>query len=324
MKRDRFEPLDTSKVKTYPLSRRESKVSIKDVCTPPVAGMTLNDYFNRLPNILAAKDLKDAVSAVAESVMGKKTVILAMGAHVIKVGLGPLIVDLMERGIVSLVALNGAGIIHDFEMAYIGHTSENVEDVIGGGEFGMAEETSKMLNAAIVDGAKEGLGLGEAVGKMIEDEKLPHRDVSIIAGGMRTGTPVTVHVAVGTDIIHMHPDASGEAIGKSSMEDFRRFAAAVATLKRGVYFNIGSAVLLPEVFLKALTLARNLGHDVDDFTAINMDFMRQYRPETNVVGRPTSKSGRGISLTGHHEIMLPLLFGGVIDAVSEGKKGSKG
>jgi len=315
MKRDGFNPLDMSKVKTYPLSKRKSKVSIKDICAPPAAGMTLNDYFDRLPNILAARDLRDAVSAVADAVRGKKTVILAIGAHVIKVGLGPLIVDLMERGIVSLVALNGAGIIHDFEMAYIGHTSESVEDVIGGGEFGMADETSKMLNAAAVDGAKGGLGLGEAVGKMIEDEKLSHKDISITAAGIRTGVPVTVHVAIGTDIIHMHPGASGEAIGKSSMEDFRRFTAAVATLKKGVYFNVGSAVLLPEVFLKALTLARNLGHDVDDFTAINMDFMKQYRPETNVVGRPTSKLGRGISLTGHHEIMLPLLFGGVMDAL---------
>lgn len=318
---DSFDPLDTSKVKTYSLSERESKVSTADICNPPVAGMTLNDYFDRLPNILAAKDIREVISAVAGAVKGKKTVILAMGAHVIKVGLGPLVVDLMERGIVNLVAMNGAGIIHDFEMAYIGSTSEDVATVIEGGQFGMAEETSTMLNDAIKEGAKEGHGLGEAVGKMIEDEKLPHRNISITAGGMRTGVPVTVHVALGTDIIHMHPGASGEAIGKSSMADFRKFTAAVATLKGGVYFNIGSAVLLPEVFLKALTLARNLGHDVDDFTAVNMDFLRQYRPETNVVGRPTSKSGRGISLTGHHEIMIPLLFGGVVDAIAEDSKG---
>lgn len=317
---DGFDPLDTSKVKTYSLSKRESKVTIDDICIPPAAGMTLGDYFDRLPNILAARDIRDVISAVAKAVKGKKTVILAMGAHVIKVGLGPLVVDLMERGIVSLVALNGAGIIHDFEMAYIGSTSEDVAAVIGEGQFGMAEETSTMLNDAIIKGAEEGLGLGEAVGKMIEDEKLPHKNISITAGGVRTGVPVTVHVALGTDIIHMHPGASGEAIGKSSIADFKTFTAAVATLKGGVYFNIGSAVLLPEVFLKAITLARNLGHDVEDFTAINMDFVRQYRPETNVVGRPTSKSGRGISLTGHHEIMMPLIFGGVVDALVGGSK----
>ena len=317
MARKGFDPLDTSKVKTYSLTERESKVSTADVCTPPKGGMTLNDYFHGLPNILAAKDIKELISAVAAAVKGKKTVILAMGAHVIKVGLGPLIVDLMERGIVSMVAMNGAGIIHDFEMAYIGTTSEDVDSVIGGGEFGMAEETSRMLNGAINSGAKLGFGLGEAVGKMIEDEELPHRKMSITASGKRAGVPVTVHVAVGNDIIHMHPGASGEAIGKTSMQDFLTFAAAVATLQGGVYFNIGSAVLLPEVFLKALTLARNVGHKVDDFTTVNMDFIRHYRPETNVVRRPTSKSGKGISLVGHHEIMLPLLFGGVMDALKD-------
>ncbi len=310
-----FDPLDISKVKTYSLTERESKISTADVCTPPKGGMTLKDYFNGLPNILAAKDIKDLISAITVAVNENKTIILAMGAHVIKVGLGPLIVDLIERGIVSLVAMNGAGIIHDFEMAYIGTTSEDVDSVIGGGEFGMAEETSRMLNGAINDGAKLGCGLGEAVGKMIEDEDLPHKKMSITASGKRAGVPVTVHVAVGTDIIHMHPGASGEAIGKTSMQDFMTFAAAVATLKDGVYLNIGSAVLLPEVFLKGLTLARNLGHQVDDFTAVNMDFIRHYRPETNVVRRPTSKSGKGISLVGHHEIMLPLIFGGVIDAL---------
>ena len=316
MARKGFDPLDMSKVKTYSLSDRDSKVSTADVCAPPKGGMTLKDYFDGLPNILAAKDIKDLISAIAGAVKENKTIILAFGAHVIKVGLGPLIVDLIERGIVSLVAMNGAGIIHDFEMAYIGTTSEDVDSVIGGGEFGMADETSRMLNGAINDGAKLGYGLGEAVGKMIEDEDLPHKKMSITASGKRADVPVTVHVAVGTDIIHMHPGASGEAIGKTSMQDFMTFAAAVATLKDGVYLNIGSAVLLPEVFLKALTLARNLGHQVDDFTTVNMDFIRHYRPETNVVRRPTAKSGKGISLVGHHEIMLPLIFGGVIDALN--------
>ncbi len=320
MTRHGFVPLDLTKIKTYSLEDRTSKVTVADFARPPVAGMTVREFIDGLGGILAAGDLRAVIGAVVDAVKARRPVMMAMGAHVIKVGLAPLIVDLMERRIVSLVALNGAGIVHDFELAYAGSTSEDVDAVLPGGEFGMARETSRYLNEAIREGARNGQGIGQAVGSMIEREGLPHRRHSILAAGARLDIPVTVHVAVGTDIIHMHPDASGEAIGAGSLADFRTFASAVATLSGGVYFNIGSAVILPEVFLKAISLARNVGAAVEDFTTVNMDFMRHYRPQTNVVGRPTAGTGRGITLIGHHEIMVPLVCAGIIDALETGVK----
>jgi hypothetical protein len=277
--------------------------------------MTLKDFFDGLPDVLAGRELRDVIDAVVGAVKNERPVIAALGAHVIKVGLSPLIVELMERRILSMVALNGAGIIHDFELAYAGSTSEDVDAVLLDGRFGMAKETAEMLNRAIKNGSGRGEGIGKAVGEMIEGEKLPHRENSILAAGARLNIPVTVHVAIGTDIIHMHREASGEAIGQGSLADFLTFTSAIATLPGGVYFNIGSAVILPEVFLKAVSLARNLGHEIEDFMTVNMDFIRHYRPQTNVVGRPTGGTGRGITLLGHHEIMLPLLFAGVVDAL---------
>ena len=315
MTKREFTPLDLSKIKTYSLSQRTSKVTVADFARPPVGGMTMNGFIEGLGGVLAAADLRAVIGAVVRAVQTDRPVLMAMGAHVIKVGLSPLIVDLMERGIVSLVALNGAGIIHDFELAYAGFTSEDVDAVLKEGEFGMARETSQFLNEAIIRGAGKGEGIGRAVGSMIERDKLPHRQYSILAAGARLGVPVTVHVAVGTDIIHMHPDASGEAIGKGSLIDFHTFASAVAGLSGGVYFNIGSAVILPEVFLKAISLARNVGESVEGFTTVNMDFIRHYRPQTNVVGRPTAASGKGITLIGHHEIMVPLVCAGIVDAL---------
>jgi hypothetical protein len=219
----------------------------------------------------------------------------------------------MERGIVTAVAMNGAGIIHDFELALMGHTSEEVDAEIDDGRFGMAEETGRILNEAIGRGAKKGEGLGEAIGRHIDGhpDQFPNRATSILAAGARLGLPVTVHVALGTDIIHMHPSADGAAIGATSLLDFRRLAAVVAGMDGGVYLNIGSAVILPEVFLKALSLGRNLGHPLANITTVNMDFLSHYRPQTNVVRRPTQKGGKGYSLTGHHEIMLPLLAASV-------------
>jgi hypothetical protein len=313
MTKDGLIPLDLTKIKTYSLKGRTSKVSVGDLGRPPRPGMTVREYLDRLPKILAAQDLRRVIDAVAGAAKKKRPVIVAMGAHVIKVGLSPLIIDLMERGVVTLVALNGAGIVHDFEMAFAGFTSEDVDEVLSGGEFGMAEETARFLNDAVRDGAGRDQGIGEAVGAMIERERLPHRGHSITAAGARLGVPVTVHVAVGTDIIHMHPEAPGEAIGKGSLADFRTFASAVAGLSGGVYFNVGSAVVLPEVFLKAVSLARNLGAHIEDFTTVNMDFIAHYRPQTNVVRRPTAGSGVGITLIGHHEIMLPLVCAGIID-----------
>ena len=319
MTKKSFTPLDRSKINTYSISKRKSKVSLDTMAKPPKPNMTLKDFFGGLPEVLAAGDIKEVIKSVANSIKNDRPVIAAMGAHVIKVGLSPLIIDLMEKKILSLVAINGAGIIHDFELAYAGYTSENVDDSIDDGTFGMAKETGEMLNGAIAEGAERGIGLGRAVGEMIEAKKLPNREISILAAGVRFDIPVTVHVAIGTDIIHMHPSASGDAIGKASMADFLTFASAVSNLSGGVYFNIGSTVIMPEVFLKAISLARNLGNDVKEFMTVDMDFTRHYRPQTNVVKRPTSSGGRGISLVGHHEIMLPLLFSGVVEEIFDEK-----
>jgi hypothetical protein len=223
----------------------------------------------------------------------------------------------MERGIVTALALNGSVIIHDFELAFMGHTSEEVDTEINSGRFGMAEETGRLINQAINRGVRKGMGIGEAVGTWIEEQRLPHRKTSLLAAGVRLGLPVTVHVAVGTDIIHMHPAVDGAAVGEGSLHDFRTFAAVVAGLEGGVYLNLGSTVIMPEVFLKALTLARNLGHTVKRITTVNMDFLPHYRPLTNVVRRPTQQGGKGHSLIGHHEIMVPLLAAAVLERLFE-------
>lgn len=318
MKKKPIDPLDPSGILTYEAKSRVSKVSSMDLAKPPESGLSFSEFLDGLPDILAAGDLKAVIAAVVGAVRRERPVILSMGAHPIKVGMGPLIVDLMERGVVSHVALNGAGIIHDFELAYMGFTSEDVTEALGDGSFGMARDTADLLNGAIARGAAEAderMGMGRAVGEMIEEGQLPHRAHSILAAGSRLGIPVSIHVALGTDIIHMHPSASGADIGTTSMRDFYLFAASVAGLEGGVYFNIGSAVIMPEVFLKAVALARNLGHPVEGFYAVNMDFIRQYRPHTNVVTRPTMKSGHGVNLIGHHEIMLPLLCAGIVDGL---------
>jgi len=241
---------------------------------------------------------------------------LGMGAHAIKVGLTPVIIGLMERGAITSLHLNGAGIIHDFELALIGQTSEDVDKEILTGAFGMAEETGSMINGAIREGSAKGLGIGEAVGGMILSGEFPHKDRSLLAAGARLGVPVTVHVAIGTDIIHMHPSFDGKATGDAAARDFRTFCSLVAGLEGGVYINLGSAVLLPEIFLKAVTLCRNLGHTLRHFTTVNMDFIQHYRPNTNVVRRPTHGGGRGYALTGHHEIMFPLLAAAIIELSS--------
>jgi hypothetical protein len=219
----------------------------------------------------------------------------------------------MEKGIINAVALNGAGVIHDFELAYMGETSEDVAAALQDGSFGMGEETGTFLNQAINQGAKNQLGIGAAVGRAILKNRLPYRRLSILAAGARLGVPVTSHIAIGTDIIHMHPRADGQALGDGSLRDFRTLTSVVATLDGGVYLNFGSAVVLPEVFLKAVSLARNLGHPVQKLTTVNLDFLAHYRPLTNVVHRPTLGSGQGYHLTGHMEIMVPLLFAAVLE-----------
>jgi len=308
-----LKPIDRAPLKTYPLASRRSKVDRADFAHPWKPQGTLEDFLERLPNILAAKDFKAVVSAIVKAHKASKHVVMAMGAHVIKVGLNPVVVDMMERGVITAIAMNGAGIIHDLELALIGRTSEDVLEGLGQGAFGMAEESAGFLNRAIAEAAKEDSGLGQAVGRAIIKENLPFVKDSILATAARLEIPATVHVAIGTDIIHIHPGFDPEAAGKASYDDFRLFASVVAALEDGVYMNIGSAVIMPEVFLKALTLVRNLGHKVKRFTTVNMDFIRHYRPMTNVVRRPTASGGQGYCLIGHHEIIFPLLAAAVIE-----------
>ena len=308
-----LEPIDLERVRTYPLAGRASKVAATALGRVPSPSMSLARFLRTLPDLLAARDLRAVAGAIAARHREGRLVVLGMGAHPIKVGLSPLIIDLMRRGIVSAVAMNGACIIHDFELAYHGATSEDVAASLTSGEFGMAEETGTFLNQAIA--LRGPAGVGAAVGRAILDAKLPHRTLSILAAGVRLGIPVTVHVAIGTDIIHMHPSADGAAIGAASLTDFRRLAGVAQHLHRGVFVNLGSAVIIPEVFLKALNLARNVGNRVGELVTVDMDFMRHYRPAVNVVQRPTQGDGKGYQLTGHHEIMFPLLCAAVLDAL---------
>lgn len=307
----RFKPLSLKGLKTYSIKDRKSKVSVEEFAGVYRRGASFADFLSSLPAILGAKDLKAVAQSVVAAHKSGGTVAIGIGGHVIKTGLGPLIIDLIERGVINAIAMNGSCVVHDFETAFAGVTSEDVDDALSSGMFGMAEETGSLLNKAIKKGARHGLGF--AVGAMIDSSGFAHKDKSILAAAARSRVPATVHVALGTDILHIHPQMDAAATGVASMADFRIFSSVVASLEKGVYLNIGSAVILPEVFLKALTLVRNLGHKVDDFTAVNMDFIQHYRPLTNVVKRPTAGKGRGIRLTGHHEIMLPLLAAAIIE-----------
>ena len=313
MARKKFAPLDFSKVRTYPVKKRFSKIQTSLLGKRLKKGASFGAFIRGLPDILAAQHLKAIAGKIADCHRKNKTVLLGMGAHPIKVGLSPLIIDFMERGIIHAVALNGAGVIHDFELAFMGETSEDVAATLQDGSFGMGEETGAFINQAISEGSMNQLGVGAAVGQAIGKDRLPHRNLSILATATRLGIPVTCHIAIGTDIIHMHPKADGKALGDCSLRDFRTLASVVATLDSGVYLNFGSAVVLPEVFLKAVSLARNLGHPVQNLTTVNLDFLQHYRPLTNVVNRPTMQSGRGYHLTGHMEIMVPLLFAAILE-----------
>ncbi|MCS6926103.1 MAG: hypothetical protein NZ578_09405 [Candidatus Binatia bacterium] len=314
----RFPPIDVTRVVTYPLRSRKSKVATHAFAAPWQTGGSLRAFLASLPKTLAAADLHEIVQRTVSAIRACRPVILGMGAHPIKVGLSPLIVDFLERGLFSAVAMNGAAVIHDFELAYHGETSEEVAEALADGSFGMAEETAEFLNGAISDGVvRDGVGIGEAVGKRMYAARLPYAHLSILATCARLGIPACVHVALGTDIIHMHPQADGAAIGQGSLRDFRLLTSVVAQLEGGMFFNVGSAVILPEVFLKALSLARNLGYVVNAFTTVDIDFIRHYRPQVNVVSRPTQQGGRGFHLTGHHEIIFPLLCAAVLEALAE-------
>jgi len=307
--------IDLARVRTYPLASRRSKVDARALGRPLAAGASVADLVASLPDVLAARELREVVAALAERIRAGKRVIVGMGAHPIKVGLSPLLIELLERKRIAGIAMNGACIVHDFELALAGHTSEEVADELADGSFGMADDTGKFLNEAAREGAAAGIGLGEAVGQKILAAKLPRAELSILAAAARLGVPATVHVAVGTDIVHMHPSADGAAIGETTLRDFRILAEVVAGLEGGAFVNLGSAVIVPEVFLKALNLARNVGHVVSDLWTLDMDFNNHYRPLTNVVRRPTLLGGRGIHLTGHHEIMFPLLCAALDEAL---------
>ena len=304
-------PLDPAQARTSSLKHLARKVSRGQFAVPLAPGASMRDFFAALPSVLAADQFRQLATAIANAHRGRRTFLFMMGAHPLKAGLGPLIRELIRDRVISAIATNGAAIVHDFELAMIGRTSEDVAAQLLDGSFGMAEETGAFLNEAAKAAARDGIGLGAAVGRAIIGAKLKFRDTSIFAAACEAGVPATVHVTIGADIIHMHPAADGAAIGQATMTDFHRLAAVIAGLARGVVLNLGSAVVMPEVFLKALNLARNLGHRVNDFTAADMDFVRQYRPRMNVVERPTMGGGHGILLTGHHELMFPLLVAAV-------------
>lgn len=310
----RYEEFDVSGVRTYPLASRKSKANANDFARPHEADASFKTWFDSLPAILGAADLRRVVEAIVAAKKRDAGVVWGIGAHVIKTGVSPVLIDLMERGYVSALAMNGAGIIHDFEIALSGATSEDVDEALGPGRFGMAEETGTQLNEAIGVARAAGKGLGQGVAEFLARRNPPHAARSLSVAAHRLGIPITVHVALGTDIIHMHPGASGADIGETSLRDFRYFTSCVAELTGGVYLNCGSAVILPEVFLKAVALARNQGATLEGLTTVNIDFLRMYRPQTNVVSRPVAgTNGTGISLVGHHEILIPLIAAAVIE-----------
>ena len=307
MSRYRFSPIDLSGIATYPLASRSSKVTAEDFARPLADKPSLDDFLKSLPNILAARDLDELAGLIREAKHKEKAIIIGLGGHVIKTGLAPILIDLMRRGYASAFVMNGSAMIHDFEIALAGATSEDVDATLGSGQFGMAEETGRIINEAIKAGAADNIGMGEAVGRELQRREAAYADKSLLCAAYEAGVPVTVHVAVGTDIVHIHESADGAATGQTSHHDFRLLCSIVRELNDGgVYLNLGSAVILPEVFLKTVTVVRNLGHELENFSTANFDFIQQYRPLTNVVRRPVARTGRGFSFTGHHELMIPL------------------
>jgi hypothetical protein len=302
-------PLGLEGVNTYSLAERPSKVSVEDFARPVKPDASLRDFLKTLPNILAVQSLRELAARMRRARRLGKPLIWGVGGHVVKTGLAPLIINLMQRGFVSCVAANGSVLVHDAEIALVGSTSEDVDATLGAGAFGAADETGKLLNSAAREGARDRIGLGEALGRALVQMKPKHAELSLLCAAYGARVPFTAHVAVGTDIAHFHPHADGASLGATTHTDFRLLSEMVRRMDGGgVYLNIGSAVILPEVFLKTVTLVRNLGHSLEDFTTANFDFIQSYRPLTNVVRRPTSGgAGRGFSVTGHHELTIPLL-----------------
>jgi len=306
--------ININKVKTYSVKVRKSKVSSGDFAQVPLPKRSFLDFYRSLPNILKAKEIRAVVNAVVSAHKKKKAVIFMAGAHVIKCGLSPVIIELIKKKIITCLALNGAGIIHDFEIAFLGATSEDVAGNLKDGRFGMGKETADFINNAVKEGVGQGLGLGLAVARKISSAKLPYKNLSILYQAAQNKIPICVHAAIGTDIIHQHPSFDASLTGEGSLRDFYLLTDNVCRLSGGgVVLNFGSAVILPEVFLKALNLARNLRNQVKDFTTANFDMIYHYRPLENVVCRPVQIGGKGYYIIGHHEIMLPLLAQAIIE-----------
>ncbi|MEA2203667.1 MAG: hypothetical protein QOE77_443 [Blastocatellia bacterium] len=304
-----LDPLSLDKVKTYPLASRPSKVQLDEFARPVAEESSLREFLESLPNILAVQNLRALATQIKRAHQLGKPIIWGIGGHVIKTGLAPVLIDLMRRGFVTAIAANGSVLVHDSEIAMVGSTSEDVDATLGEGIFGGAEETGQLINEAARNGARDQIGLGEAAGRALLTRELKHEDHSLLCAAYRARVPFTAHVTIGADIAHFHPQADGAALGATTHTDFRLLAELVRRMDGGgVYLNVGSAVILPEVFLKCVTLVRNLGHSLSDITTANLDFIQSYRPLTNVVRRPTAGgAGRGYTITGHHELTVPLL-----------------
>lgn len=306
------EPLDLSRIKTHSIKERKNLSNVGLFAKPVSPADGIPAFFESLPEILASANLRKVIDAIVQAYQNKRPVVMALGAHVIKCGLSPLIIDLMKRRVVTAIAMNGAAAIHDYEISLIGATSEDVAANLQDGSFGMVKETAEAFQIASERGAKGNIGLGRALGERILEEGNVHHDLSLLGWGAKLSVPATVHVAFGTDTIHMHPNISGKDLGESSHIDFKILASIVSGLEGGVWLNVGSAVIMPEVFLKAICVARNVGHTINNFVTVNMDMIQHYRPQTNVLKRPTRY---GYAITGHHEIMLPLLRIGILSKI---------
>jgi len=311
---DDLKPLSLEDVSTYPLASRPSKVTVKDFARPVAEDSSLRDFLQTLPDILAVRSLRELAAQIRRARSLHKPIIWGIGGHVIKTGLASMIADLMRKGFVSAIAANGSVLVHDAEIALVGSTSEDVDATLGAGAFGAAQETVELLNRAAREGASDGIGLGEALGRALLALDPKHKSYSLLCEAYERRVPFTAHVLIGADIAHFHKSADGAALGATTHTDFRLLSELVRRMSGGgVYLNIGSAVVLPEIFLKAVTLVRNLGHPLEDFTTANFDFIQQYRPLTNVVRRPTADgAGRGYSITGHHELTIPLLAAAIL------------
>lgn len=324
MKRTPYQPVDLARIRSYSVKERPNKVRVdRHFAAPPRPGGSFQEFLDGLPKLLGAETLLQVVDAVVSAHKKGRPVVLAIGGHVIKCGLQPVLKSLCEKGIITAIAMNGSAVVHDFEVALIGETSEDVGQVLHSGEFGFARETAEGVNGALQEGFEQGMGFGQAVGEAILRRKLPFSHYSLLAACVQNDIPVTVHVAIGTDIIHQSPSMSGAVTGEMSHRDFRLLTSIVCDLSGGVWLNIGSAVIMPEVFLKALSIAQNLGSDVQGFVTANFDMLQHYRPVLNVVNRPTSGSGRGFQVTGHHEINIPLLVGAILEKLDQGGSDDK-